>query len=460
MQPMTVPELVSATGGIWWNPQEGLPPVRGVCTDSRKPTAGCLFIPWKGETFDGHDFIDAALESGAAGTLCAKLPTTLRSDKFYIKVDDTRLALKALAAVYRAKFDIPVIQITGSVGKTTTKEMIASVLSRRFKVLKTEANFNNDIGTPLTLLELSSQHEVAVIETGMNHFGEIHYLGEMVRPNIAVISNVGDAHIEFLGSREGILKAKSEIFDFLQPGGTAVLNGDDALLDTLQLSFPTLRCGQTEHCGVRVSDVADHGLDGTTCRVTTAKDSYVLTIHAPGGHLIYCASMAVAIGEQLGMTREEIVEGVAAFQGVGSRMEVLRLPGKRIILNDCYNANPQSVAAGLEVLAKSPGRHKLAILGDMGELGAHTEAAHYNIGALAAMLGIDCVIAIGQKAEKIAEGALDSGGTAIHFADKGAAREELLREFGPDTSALVKASHFSMHFETIVEFLKEQNYTT
>lgn len=461
MLPMTVREIAAAAGGIWWNAGNNGdgPSVSCVCTDSRKITPGCLFVPWKGENFDGHDFMDAALTAGAAGTLCARLPADLQADKFYIKVDDTRLALKAMASAYRDRFDIPFVQITGSVGKTTAKEMIAAVLSAKLDVLKTPENYNNDIGTPLTLFQLEPKHQAAVIETGMNHFGEIRYLGEMVRPDMAVISNVGDAHIEFLGSREGILKAKSEIFDFLKPGGVAILNGDDPLLDTLDLPFTTLRCGQSEHCNVRISDLADHGLDGVTCRVTTAQDSYELTINAPGQHLVYCTSMAVAIAERLGLSREEIVSGVASFQGVGARMEVVRLPGKRIILNDCYNANPQSVAAGLEVLAKSTGSHKLAILGDMGELGDHGEAAHYNIGALAAMLGIDMVIAIGEKAEKIAEGALASGGSAVHFMNKPAAAEEILRQFGPETSALVKASHFSMHFETIVNLLKEQNYT-
>ena len=458
MQPMTVREIESAVSGVWWNPREDAPEVSAVSTDSRRLAPGCLFIPLKGENFDGHDYIEAALDSGAAGVLCARLPEDLRPDRFYIKVDDTRLALKALAGAYRAKFNIPFVQITGSVGKTTTKEMIAAVLSQGLNVLKTPENFNNDIGTPLTLLQLAPEHQAAVIETGMNHFGEIRYLGEMVRPDIAVISNIGDAHIEFLGSREGILKAKSEIFEFLKPDGAAVLNGDDALLNTLDLPFTTLRCGQSEHCGVRITDLSDHGLDGITCRVTTARDEYELTIRAPGRHLAYCASMAVAVGERLGLTHEQIVSGVAAFQGVGSRMEIIRLPGQRIILNDCYNANPQSVAAGLEVLAKSTGSRKVAILGDMGELGEHGEAAHYNIGALAAMLGIDMVIAIGRKAEKIAEGTLASGGSAVHFPDKDAAQAEVLRQFEPDTSVLVKASHFSMHFETIVAFLREQNY--
>ncbi len=459
MQAMTIQELAAAAGGVWLNPREGADTVRDVCTDSRNLTPGCLFVPWKGENFDGHDFIGAALDAGAAGCLCARTPADLRPEKFYIQVADTRLALKALASAYRDRFQIPFIQITGSVGKTTTKEMIACVLSARYNVLKTPENYNNDIGTPLTLLQLTPEHEAAVIETGMNHFGEIRYLGEIVRPDVAVISNVGDAHIEFLGSREGILAAKSEIFDYLKKDGLAVLNGDDAMLNTLDLPFETLRCGKDEHCGVRVAAVRDHGLGGVECRVETARDAYELTIHAPGEHMVYSASMAVAVAERLGLSHEEIVRGVGDFQGVSGRMRVVKLPGGRVVLDDCYNANPQSVSAGLEVLAKSDGERKLAVLGDMGELGELTEQAHYNIGALTAMLGIDQVIAIGKKAEKIAQGVRDNGGNVLYFPDKPAAQPELLRQFGPGTVALVKASHFSMHFEVLVKFLEEQEYT-
>ncbi len=259
MQSLSVEEIETAVGGVWWNRQDGMKPITSVSTDSRKIEKDSLFIPLSGENFDGHDYIDAALEKGAAGVLCARLPGNLRKDKFYIKVDDTRLALKALARHYREKFKIPFIQITGSVGKTTSKDMIASVLSARFRVLKTPENYNNDIGVPLTLLTLTPEYQVAVIETGMNHFGEIRYLGEMVQPDVAVITNIGDAHIEFLGSREGILKAKSEIFDNLKPSGIAVLNGDDSLLNTLKPAFPTIRCGQSEHCGVRVTEIVDEG---------------------------------------------------------------------------------------------------------------------------------------------------------------------------------------------------------
>ena len=212
MIPCTVREICAAVGGTLLQ-GEGSALITGVTTDSRAVSAGQLFIPLTGERFDGHAYIGSALSSGAAGCLTARTPETLLPGKLYVRVADTRLALKALAAWYRSRFTLPVVQITGSAGKTTTKEMVAAVLSRRYDTLKTQANFNNDIGTPLTLLGLAPQHQAAVIETGMNHFGEIRYLGEMVRPDIAVITNVGDAHIENLGNtRQGILRAKCEIF--------------------------------------------------------------------------------------------------------------------------------------------------------------------------------------------------------------------------------------------------------
>ena len=454
MQPMTVTEIAAAVHGVWKNPRAEVPVVSAVSTDSRKQSPGSLFIPWVGEKFDGHDFIDAALEGGAAGCLCARLPEKLRSDKFYIQVDDTRLALKALASAYRDKFQIPFVQITGSVGKTTTKEMIAAVLGAKYRCLKTPENFNNDIGTPLTLLGLGPEHQAAVIETGMNHFGEIRYLGEMVRPDVAVISNIGDAHIEYLGSREGILKAKCEIFENLKEGGLAVLNGDDALLDTVQGPFRTVRCGQSEHCQARIEEIADHGVEGITCTVVTEKDRYALTIPAPGAYMAYSASIAVAVGEELGLGHDEIVRGVAAYEPAGSRMRIVRLPEGRILLDDCYNANPQSVTAALEVLAKTECDRKVAVLGDMGELGALTDQAHYNMGALASMLGIDFVVAIGEKAAKIADGASQSGGSVLHFATKEEAIPALKEQLGPNTAMLVKASH-AMHFGALVDQLRE-----
>ena len=454
MLPFTVEELAAAVGGVRLDHGENTVSVAAVSTDSRAIRPGCLFIPLVGEKFDGHRFIDAALEAGAAGTLCAVVPEQLREGKFYIRVDDTRLALKALAKAYREKFDIPVIQITGSVGKTTTKDMIAAVLSTKYNVLKTPENLNNDIGTPLTMLQLTPKHQVAVIETGMNHFGEIRYLGELVQPDVAVISNIGDAHMEFLGSREGILQAKSEIFENLKPDGMAVLNGDDPLLDTLELPFTTVRCGKSAHCGAVVTDITDRGVSGVTCTVTTEKQSYALNIPAPGEHMIYPASIAAAIGEKLGLTGEEIVRGVACFEPSGSRMRVVRLAGGRTILDDCYNASPQSVTAALEILAKTECGAKIAVLGDMGELGDLTEQAHFNMGALAAMLGIDLTVAVGPKAAKIAQGAEMGGGSVLHFDTREEALAAIEEAFADDTAMLIKASH-AMQFGWLVEQLKK-----
>ena len=454
MQPMTVKDIAAAVHGVWWNPREDAPAVTAVCTDSRKLTPGCLFLPWVGEKFDGHNFIDAALDAGAAGCLCARLPQDIRPDKFYIKVDDTRLALRDLASAYRDQFAIPFVQVTGSVGKTTTKEMIASVLGAKLNTLKTPENFNNDIGTPLTIFGLAPEHEAAVIETGMNHFGEIEYLGALVRPDVAVISNVGDAHIEFLGSRQGILQAKCEIFTHLKEGGLAVLNGDDPLLNTVELPFRTVRCGQSEYCQVRVTEITDHGVEGITCTVVTEKDTYHLTIHSPGEYMAYSASIAVAVGEELGLSREEIVQGVAAYVPTGSRMRVLRFDENRLVLDDCYNANPQSVTAALEILAKTACERTVAVLGDMGELGAMSNQAHYNIGALAAMLGIDLVIAVGHLAEKIADGTEFGGGEVYHFMTREDAVREVCAQLTPGTAMLVKASH-AMHFEKLVEELQK-----
>ena len=450
MSPCTVAALCAAVGGKLLS-GDSAAVVTGVTTDSRAASDGQLFIPLTGERFDGHAYIDGALSAGAAGCLTARVPETMQPGKFYIQVADTRLALKALAAWYRSRFTLPVVQITGSAGKTTTKEMVAAVLSRRYDTLKTQANFNNDIGTPLTLLGLAPQHQAAVIETGMNHFGEIRYLGEMVRPDIAVITNVGDAHIENLGNtRQGILQAKCEIFENLAPDGIAVLNGDDPLLGTVTLPQTILRCGRGEGCSVRVTDVDDRGIEGIVCTVTTAKASYRLTTASPGGFMIYPMAMAAAIGEALGLTGEEIAAGVAAYVPTGSRMHIIRLPEGRLLIDDCYNANPQAMTEALRLLAVTQTRRRAAVLGDMGELGELTVSAHRAIGALTGELHLDSVIAIGEKARDIASAAPN----AQWFPSVEDALPAVRAAFTCGTAMLVKASH-AMHFENIVKELEQ-----
>ena len=448
MTPCTAREICAAVGGTLL--QDSGAPVTGVTTDSRAVQPGQLFIPLVGERFDGHAYIAKALDGGAAGCLTAAAPETLLPGKLYIQVADTRLALKALASWYRDKFDLPVVQVTGSAGKTTTKEMIASVLSQRYNTLRTEGNFNNDIGAPLTLLRLMPEHQAAVIETGMNHFGEIRYLGEMVRPDIAVITNVGDAHIENLGNtRQGILRAKCEIFENLTPEGIAVLTGDDELLNTVTLPRTILRCGVSDGCGVRVTDIDDRELEGVACTVTIKGEHYRLTTSAPGRYMIYPMAMAAAIGRRLGLTREEIAAGVAAYTTVGSRMHLIRLPGERLVIDDCYNANPQSMAEGLRMLAASPAQHRVAVLGDMGELGQLTAQAHRDMGALTRRLGLTAV-AVGEKMHALTE----TDPQAQWFATVEEAMPAIRQLLTPGTAVLVKASH-AMHFERIVKELEK-----
>jgi len=441
---ITLTELINAVHGELL--QGGAARISSVSTDSRTVPDAALFIPIVGETFDGHRFIDNALTAGAAGCLCASVPETLLPGKFYVKVADTTVAYKDLAAWYRAQFDLPVVQVTGSVGKTTAKEMIASVLSQRYKTLKTEANYNNEIGTPLTLLRLDESYEAAVIETGMDRAGQIRYLGEMVKPTVAVITNIGDMHIEYLGSREGIFRAKCEIFENLAPDGVAVLNGDDEWLNKVCLAQEIVTAGTMAHCAARVTDVVDRGIDGVSCVVTTARARYDLQIPAPGAHMIYPASIAVAVGEALGLSVDEITRGVAAYEPAGARMRVVKLPGNRRLLDDCYNAGPQSMAASLRVLGGSEG-NTVAVLGDMAELGELTVSAHREMGRLAKELGIGRVIAVGRKAKDLADAA-----NGDWYATVDEALPAIKAAFAPDTAMLVKASH-SMHFEKITEEL-------
>lgn len=447
MMPCTAQEVCAAVRGTL---VQGAGTFTGVTTDSRKVGQGDLFIPLVGEKFDGHDYIAASLQGGALGCLTSRDVANPLPGKVYIRVEDTLLALKDLASWYRGRFTLPVVQVTGSAGKTTTKEMIACVLSQKYTTLRTEANFNNAIGTPQMLLRLSPEHQAAVIETGMNHFGEIRYLGEMVRPRIAVITNVGDAHIENLGgTRQGTLKAKCEIFENLQKDGLAVLNGDDALLSKLALPFRTVLCGEGEGCAVRVTDIREQGIDGVACVITTQKDRYTLTIPALGRYMIYPAAMAVAIGEELGLTKEEITAGISAYAPVGSRMRVTRLDGGRIIIDDSYNANPQAMAEAMKCLAQTPCKRRVAVVGDMGELGGLAPRAHRDLGTWTVDYGFDAVVAIGRLAKSVTE----TNPAAQWFATKDEAMPTIRALFTEGTAVLIKASH-AMEFGKIAKELQ------
>ncbi len=404
MEPITVREIAEAVGGKLLGTFDDLDQtVTHVFTDSREPDPGALFIPLVGERFDGHAFIHDALTGGAAGCFTQRERESYLPGKFYIKVSSTQKALRDLARHYKQKFKIPFVGVTGSVGKTTTKDMVAAVLGEKFKVLKTEGNFNNEVGLPLTLLRLNRQHELCVLEMGMNHFGEIEYLSGIVEPDVALITNIGDAHIENLGSRENILKAKCEIFSHMKPGGLAVLNGDDELLTPLRggLPFQTVFCGTAEGLEYRASQVWSDGEHKVDCRVDTPEGGFPVEIPALGNHMLYPTLMAAAVGQHFGMTGEEIARGVLRFAPTKMRMNILRRGDGITILDDAYNANPQSMRAAVEVLSKTGGTYKIAVLGDMFELGPLAPTLHAGVGAYLGRAGIDCLVAVGPLARHI-----------------------------------------------------------
>ena len=385
MEKLTLRQLLEAVGGTLLGEFADLDATAAdVCTDSRSITPGCLFIPLEGERFDGHSFINAALEAGAAGCLTARERESYLPGKFYIKVRSTQRALWELARYYKGLFPIPFIAVTGSVGKTTTKDMVAAVLGARFRVHKTEGNFNNDIGVPLTLLKLEKGHEVCVVELGMDHAGEIDNLARLVEPDMALITNIGDAHIENLGSRENIFKAKCEIFPHLKREGLAVLNGDDPMLATLKgtLSQRAVFVGGGEGLDYTARDLNSGDGGHLTCRVKTPRGQFEADIPALGSHMIYPTLMAAAVGEALGMAPDEIVRGIGAFLPTKMRMNIVRCKGDIVILNDAYNANPQSMRAAAAVLGDAgQKRRKVAVVGDMKELGPGGEQFHRAVDA-------------------------------------------------------------------------------
>lgn len=463
METITLSELLEAVDGRLLGGFDRLDtPVFQVETDSRSIHPGTLFIPLVGERFDGHAYLASALEGGAAGCLTAREPDRLLPGKFYVKVDDTEKALGRMAAWYRDRFPIPFVGVTGSVGKTTVKDMLAAVLGVKYKVLKTEGNHNNNVGLPLTLLELDSSHEIAVLEMGMDKFGEIDYLASIVRPDVGIITNIGDAHIERLGSRENILKAKCEILPHIQKSGVAVLNGDDPLL--LQLKgktpVPAVFCGQGEECSYRAQVTGGDGVSHIHCRIITPGMDREVKIPALGAHMVYPALIAAVVGERFGLLPDQIERGIGQFVPTRMRMNILHRGSGITILDDTYNANPQSMRAAVSVLADSQSSCKVAILGDMLELGPFAPALHAGVGEYLGEVGVNCLVAVGPLAEHIAQGARNSGvPIVIHCQDREEAKGVLSQVVRPDCTVLVKASR-GMKLEELTARLLELTVET
>ncbi|MDE6949826.1 MAG: UDP-N-acetylmuramoyl-tripeptide--D-alanyl-D-alanine ligase [Lachnospiraceae bacterium] len=457
MKNMTLKNIAASCGGRLVGGREDLE-IAGAVMDSRQVERDFLFFAIKGERADGHDFIQQVMEKGAACAVCEREPEIQCGA--YILVEDVPKAMQDIAAFYRRELSIPVVGITGSVGKTSTKEFIAAVLGEKYNVLKTCGNYNNELGVPLTLFRIREEHEAAVVEMGINHFGEMHRLSRMAAPDIVVMTNIGDCHLEALGSRAGILKAKSEIFDFSAEDGTVILNGDDDMLSTIKKTDKetVVMFGKSTDNDYYAADIHSKGLFGTEAKIHMPTGDFQAKIPLPGEHMVYNALAAAAVGEAMGLSTEEIKAGIAAVRPTAGRSNLIK--GKDlVILDDCYNANPVSMCAALDLLAEADTR-KIAILGDMFELGENEESLHGEVGRYAAKRAIDRILCVGKLSEKMAKeaerelrSALSGKSEVRHYAGK----EELLSALGeiikPGDTVLVKASH-GMGFAEIVEKLK------
>lgn len=473
MEHMTLEHVAAVCGGTYIGTEDDKQKeIQGVVIDSRLVQNGDLFVPVRGERVDGHRFIDDVFEKGALAVFSEE---TLENPKGpYIKVDSSLAAMKKLAADYRRSLNVKVVAVTGSVGKTSTKEMIASVLSQKYNVLKTEGNFNNEIGLPLTIFKIRKEHEAAVLEMGISEFGEMERLAAMAYPDICVITNIGLCHLENLKTRDGILKAKTESFAHLTKDGIAVLNGDDdklcekktvngkpAVFYGLSKEAKTI---STEHGiktlaqkSVYAVNVQTKGLTHTTAEFhypskETGEDfSFCADIPLAGEHNVYNALAAVCAAAELGLTSEEMKRGIESVQTLSGRSNLLHKNGITII-DDCYNANPVSMKASIDVLSKAEGR-KIAVLGDMGELGADERALHAAVGAYFKGKGIDKLYCTGTLSKEIADAAaLCSDTEVLYFENKETLLAKLLKEQKKGDAILVKASHF-MGFAEIVKKL-------
>ena len=469
MKNMTLTQIAEACNGQLFDAENySGGEVTGVVMDSRQVEKDCLFIATVGERVDGHNFIDDVFYKGAMAVVCEKAPVNANGP--YILVKNSLDALKNIAKWYRMQLDIKVVGITGSVGKTSTKEFISSVLSQKYNVLKTEGNFNNEVGMPLTILKIRENHQIAVLEMGISNFGEMHRLSEIAKPDICVITNIGQCHLENLGTRQGILKAKTEIFDFMNEKGSVCINGDDDMLATIKevKGKKPIRFGMSTDNEVFAINVKTQGLFGSTCNIHvkdkifhsyTAEEEHLASnifsanIPLPGEHMVLNAMAATAVGALLDMNYEEIAAGIKSVQALGGRSNIIR-DGKWTIIDDCYNANPVSMKAALDLLSMAD-TNKVAILGDMFELGTSEDALHKEVGQYAALKNLDVLVCVGKLASFIYDGAVDKfKGTLLYFETREELIDALPSIVEENDTILVKASH-GMGFDNVVKALQE-----
>lgn len=460
MKNMTLAAITKACNGIYHGSEELLAKIiQNVTIDSRKAETGSLFIAVKGERSDGHDYINSVFEKGA---LCCISERVLDNVTYpYIQVESTLQAIKDIAEFYRTQLDIKVIGITGSVGKTSTKETVASVIAQKYRVLKTLGNYNNEIGLPLTIFRLTEEDQVAVLEMGISDFGEMTRLSKIAKPDICIITNIGLCHLENLETRDGILKAKTEIFNYMSKDGSVILNGDDDKLITVHNvnGKPPYLFGIDNKSEYYGDDIVNLGLDGMKATLHLKDgDSIDVLIPIPGYHMVYNALAATVAGILLGLSKEEIKSGIESLESLSGRNHIIKKNGFTII-DDCYNANPVSMKASIDVIQTAIGR-KVCILGDMFELGIHERTLHYEVGEYLAKKDIDLLITVGMLAKEISNAVVMANKSKVdmktckvyHFET----REEMLAQLQSllksGDNILVKASH-GMKFSKIVDFL-------
>ena len=443
---MDLDEVARATGGTAAGERAAF---SGVSTDSRVIEPGDLFIALRGANFDGHDYVPQAIGRGAAAALVSRRVGSEREIP-QVLVKDTKAALGQLAAAWRARLALPVVAVTGSNGKTTVKDMLASVLAAhcggRDDVLATEGNLNNDIGLPLMMLRLRERHRYAVLEMGMNHAGEIDYLSRLASPGVALVNNAHRAHVGLLGSVEAIARAKGEIYAGLRPGGIALVNADDAFAGY----WKGLAAGRSvvTFGTAGDADVRGHVEDGQL-RLVTPLDAFAVTLQVPGEHNARNAIAACAAAFALEIPPRAIQAGLAAYAGTKGRLQARRGAGGSTVIDDTYNANPDSMKAAIRVLAAAPGRRVL-VMGDMGELGGEEVALHAEVGAFARAAGIERLLALGPLS---AHAAKAFGAGATHFpAIEGLLSEARVESAKKNVTLLVKGSRF-MRMERVVERL-------